>query len=75
MEEDDDLMSSAERRSPAALASPQPAALNYSNFNGTKSRMKTALPIQLTMRLIILINQDQFKFDFPSHNGKWEVCI
>ncbi|XP_045923228.1 coiled-coil domain-containing protein 191 [Micropterus dolomieu] len=33
MEEDDDLMSSAERRSPAALASPQPAALNYSNFD------------------------------------------
>ncbi|XP_044031665.1 coiled-coil domain-containing protein 191 isoform X2 [Siniperca chuatsi] len=33
IEEDDDLMSSAERRSPVALASAQPAALNYSNFD------------------------------------------
>lgn len=46
MDEEDDLMCSAERRSPVALASAQPA-LNYSNFDGTN------------LRLIVLINQDQ----------------
>ncbi len=35
-EEEDDLMFSAERRSPVALASAHPATLNYSNFDGTK---------------------------------------
>lgn len=35
-EEEDDLMCSTERRSPVALACAQPAALNYSNFDGTK---------------------------------------
>ncbi|TMS16418.1 Coiled-coil domain-containing protein 191 [Larimichthys crocea] len=33
MDEEDDLMCSAERTSPVALANPQPAALNYSNFD------------------------------------------
>ncbi|XP_054478854.1 coiled-coil domain-containing protein 191 [Anoplopoma fimbria] len=33
VEEEDDLMCCDERRSPAALASAQPAALNYSNFD------------------------------------------
>ncbi|XP_029313338.1 LOW QUALITY PROTEIN: coiled-coil domain-containing protein 191 [Cottoperca gobio] len=33
VEEEDDLMCSGERRSPAALASAQPASLNYSNFD------------------------------------------
>lgn len=35
MEEEDDLMCSAERRSPAALATAQPAALN---FDGTEQQ-------------------------------------
>ncbi|XP_041817683.1 coiled-coil domain-containing protein 191 [Chelmon rostratus] len=33
MEEDDDLMCSVERRSPVGLASAQPAAANYTNFD------------------------------------------
>ncbi|XP_040921889.1 coiled-coil domain-containing protein 191 [Toxotes jaculatrix] len=33
MEEEDDLMCSAERRSPAALPSSQPTTLNYNNFD------------------------------------------
>ncbi|XP_049421074.1 coiled-coil domain-containing protein 191 [Epinephelus fuscoguttatus] len=33
VEEEDDLMCSGERRSPAALGSAQPAALDYSNFD------------------------------------------
>ncbi|XP_059182763.1 coiled-coil domain-containing protein 191 [Centropristis striata] len=33
VDEEDDLMCSAERTSPAALASAQPAVLNYSNFD------------------------------------------
>lgn len=45
VEEEDDLMCSGDRRSTTALASAQPAALNYSNFDGTCSKQ---LPIQLT---------------------------
>lgn len=43
MDEEDDLMCSAERTSPVALANPQPAALNYSNFDGTKQEAKLCL--------------------------------
>lgn len=39
-EEEDDLMGSAERRSPVAPARAQPAALNYSNFDGTKQGIR-----------------------------------
>lgn len=34
VEEEDDLMCCDEKRSPAALARPQPAALSYNNFDG-----------------------------------------
>lgn len=36
MEEEDDLMCSAESGGPAALACAQPSALNCENFNGKK---------------------------------------
>lgn len=35
-EEEDDLMCSAERRSPVPFADAESAAMNYSNFDGTK---------------------------------------
>ena len=40
MEEEDDLMCSGERRSPAGLGGTQPAALDYSNFDGTEQGQK-----------------------------------
>uniref|UniRef100_A0A3B4URV1 Coiled-coil domain containing 191 n=1 Tax=Seriola dumerili TaxID=41447 RepID=A0A3B4URV1_SERDU len=39
MEEEDDLMCSAERRSPAAPASSQPTTLNYNNFDELYNRL------------------------------------
>lgn len=36
MEEDDDLMNTTERTSPVALATAQPNALDFSNFDGTE---------------------------------------
>lgn len=38
MEEEDDLVHSAERRSPVPLANAHPASMNYTNFDGTKQR-------------------------------------
>lgn len=35
MDEEDDLLCSAETRSPVALASARPAAVDYTNFDGT----------------------------------------
>lgn len=37
MEEEDDLICTAERKSPAALAGSQPATLTYENFDGKKT--------------------------------------
>lgn len=45
MEDEDDLTCTAERRSPVALASAQPAAVTYTNFEGTKQGEKV-LPVQ-----------------------------
>lgn len=45
MEEEDDLMCSAERRSPVPLANAQPAALKYTNFDGTKQGGKLCFHI------------------------------
>lgn len=62
VEEEDDLMCSSERRSSAALASAQPAALNYCNFDGTKhDKRYVTYP---TNFLFIWINQDQLKLGF-----------
>lgn len=48
MEEEDDLICSAERRNPAALAGAQPAALTYDNFDGKK-------PTVLSSQLLFII--------------------
>lgn len=37
MEQEDDLICTAERKSPAALAGSQPAILTYDNFDGKKT--------------------------------------
>lgn len=47
MEEEDDLMCSAERRSPVPFANPKPAAINYTNFNGIKQEGKLYYHFQL----------------------------
>lgn len=39
-DEDDDPVFSPERRSPQVLANAQPAAMNYTNFDGNKQRGK-----------------------------------